>query len=128
MSRLQNHIPNMNMTKYQDAYQEKDLVLTLDHLMSLMYRFVRKIWKNLQKQQMVLPVFSNLSQPLFQVLLSQHHDFLASYYLVYCVKFKFTCKEKFFEQLPKHRDNKIIKDICLLTSKQSTSTRWFSFH
>ena len=95
MSRLQNHIPNMNMTKYQDAYQEKDLVMTLDHLMSLMYRLVRKIWKNLQKQQMVLPVSSNLSQPLFQVLLSQHHDFLASYYLGYCVKFKFTCKEKF---------------------------------
>ena len=36
-------------------------------------------------------------------------------------------KKSFYEQLSKHRDNKIIKDICLLTSKQSTSTRWFSF-
>ena len=60
MFRLQNHIPNMNMTKSQDAYQEKDLVLTLDHLMILMYRFVRKNGKNLQTQQMVLLVSSNL--------------------------------------------------------------------
>ena len=72
MFHFQIHILNMNMTKYQDAYQEKDLVLTLDHLMILMYRFVRKIGKNLQKQQMVLPVSSSLFQPLFQVLLSQH--------------------------------------------------------
>ena len=72
MIRLQNHIPNMNMTKFQDAYQEKDLVLTLNHLMNLMYRFVIKTGKNLRKQQIVLPVPSNLFQPLFQVLLSQH--------------------------------------------------------
>ena len=72
MFRLQNQIPNMNMTKYQDAYQEKDLLLTFDHLMILMYRLVRKIGKNLQKKQIVLPVPSNLFQPLFQVLLSQH--------------------------------------------------------
>ena len=49
MFRLQNPIPNMNMRKYQDAYQEKDLVLTLNHLMIWMYRFVRKIGKNSQK-------------------------------------------------------------------------------
>ena len=30
-------------------------------------------------------------------------------------------KKSFYEQLSKHRDNKIIKDIYLLTSKQSTS-------
>ena len=36
-------------------------------------------------------------------------------------------KKSFYEQLSKHRDNKIIKDIYLLTSKQSTSTTWFSF-
>ena len=71
MFRLQNHISNMNMTKFQDAYQGKDLVLTLDQLMILLYRFVRKTGKNLQRQQMVLPVSSNLFQPLFQVLLSQ---------------------------------------------------------
>ena len=69
MFRLQNQIPNMNMTKYQDAYQEKDLLLTFDHLMILMYRLVRKIGKNLQKKQIVLPVSSNLFQSLFQVLL-----------------------------------------------------------
>ena len=63
MLRLQNHIPNM--TKSQYAYLEKDLVLTLDHLMILMFCFVRKTGKNLQKQQMVLPVTSNLFQPLF---------------------------------------------------------------
>ena len=72
MFRLQNHIPSMNITKLQHAYQEKNLVLTLDHLMILMYRFVRKTGKNLQMQQKVLPVSSNLFQPLFQVLLSQH--------------------------------------------------------
>ena len=33
----------MNMTKYQDAYQEKDLIFTFNHLVILMYRFVRKI-------------------------------------------------------------------------------------
>ena len=54
MFRLQNHIPNMNMTKLKEAYQEKDPVLTLDHLMVLMYRFFGKIGKNLPKQQMVL--------------------------------------------------------------------------
>ena len=69
MFHLQNQIPNMNMTKYQDAYQEKELLLTFDHLMILMYRLVRKIGKNLQKKQIVLPVSSNLFQPLFQVLL-----------------------------------------------------------
>ena len=36
-------------------------------------------------------------------------------------------KESFYEQLSKHRDNEIIKDIYLFTSKQSTSTTWFSF-
>ena len=65
MLRLQNHIPNMNMTKSQYAYLEKDLVLTFDHLMILMFCFARKIGKNLQKQQMVLLVTSNLFQPLF---------------------------------------------------------------
>ena len=70
MYRLENHIPNINITKFQDAYQEKkNLVLTLDHLMILMYRLVTKTGKDLQKQQMVS---SNLFQPLFQVLLSQH--------------------------------------------------------
>ena len=37
-------------------------------------------------------------------------------------------KKSFYEQLSKHKDNKIIKDIYLLRSKQSTSTTWFSFH
>ena len=37
-------------------------------------------------------------------------------------------KKSFYEQLSKHKDNKIIKSIYLLTSKQSTSTTWFSFH
>ena len=62
----------MNLTEYQDAYQKKDLALTLDHLIILMHRFVKKIEKNLQKQQMVLPVSSNLFQPLVQLLLSQY--------------------------------------------------------
>ena len=69
MFRLQSHIPNKNMTKFQVAYQEKDLVLILNHLMILMYRFDRKTGKGLQKQQMVLPLSSNLFQQLFQVLL-----------------------------------------------------------
>ena len=64
--------PKYEYDIYQDADQEKYLVLTLDHLMILMYRFVRKIGKNLQKQLMELPVSSNLFQPLFQVLLLQH--------------------------------------------------------
>ena len=50
MFRLQNHILSMNITKLQHTYQEKNLVLTLDHLMILMYRFVRKTGKNLQMQ------------------------------------------------------------------------------
>ena len=33
----------------------------------------------------------------------------------------------FYEQLSKHRENEIIKNIYLLTSKQSTSTTWYSF-
>ena len=69
---LLNQIWNINMTKYQNAYQEKDLVLTLDHLMIRMCHFVRKIGKNLEKQGIVLPVSSYLIQLLFQVLLSQH--------------------------------------------------------
>ena len=64
--------PEYEYDIYQDAFQEKDLVLTLDHLMIQMYCFVRKIGKNLQKQLMALPVSSNLFQPLFQVLLLQH--------------------------------------------------------
>ena len=36
-------------------------------------------------------------------------------------------KKSFYDQLSKHRDNEIIKDIYLFTSKQSTSTTWFSF-
>ena len=72
MSRLKNHNPNINRKKIQDAYQEKDLVLIFDYLMILMYPFVRKTEKNLQKQQKVLPVSCNFFQPLFQVLLSQH--------------------------------------------------------
>ena len=96
MLRLQNHILNMNMTKSQYAYLEKDLVLTFDHLMILMFCFARKIGKNLQKQQMVLPVTSNLFQPLFfKYVCLNIHDFLASYRLGYCVKLKFTYKENF---------------------------------
>ena len=63
--RLQNHTPNVNMTKVQVAHQETDLALTLSHLMIVMYRFVRKTEKTMGKQQMVLPVSSNLFQPLF---------------------------------------------------------------
>ena len=33
----------------------------------------------------------------------------------------------FYEQLSKHRENEMIKNIYLLTSKQSTSTTWYSF-
>ena len=63
--RLQNHTPNVNMTKFQVAHQETDLALTLNHLMIVIYRFVRKTEKTVRKQQMVLPVSSNLFQPLF---------------------------------------------------------------
>ena len=52
--------------------KEKDFVLILDHLMILMYRFVKINEKNLQKQRKVMPVSSNLFEPLFRVLLSQH--------------------------------------------------------
>ena len=44
---LQNHIPNMNTTKSLHAYLKKDLALTLDHLMIMMYRFVKKTGNNL---------------------------------------------------------------------------------
>ena len=37
-------------------------------------------------------------------------------------------KKSFYELLSKHRDNKIIKYIYLLTSKQSTSTVLFFFY
>ena len=36
-------------------------------------------------------------------------------------------KRSFYEKLSRVRDNTIIKRIYLLTSKQSTSTTWFSF-
>ena len=36
-------------------------------------------------------------------------------------------KKSSYEKLSKHRGDKIIKDIYLLTSKQSTSRAWFSF-
>ena len=57
------------------------------------------------------------------------HDFLASYCLGYCIvsNLNLHVKKSFYEQLSKHKDNKVIKDIYLLTSKQSTSTTWFSF-
>ena len=44
----------------------------------------------------------------------------------YCVKLNSEVKFFFDEQLSKKRDKQIIKDIYLLTSKQSTSTAWFS--
>ena len=72
MFRLQNHIRNLNTTKLQVAYQEKNLILTFNHLINVMYHLVRKTGRNLQKQQKLLPVSSNLFQPPFQVLLSQH--------------------------------------------------------
>ena len=52
MFRLQNHLLNMNMTKFQVTYQEKDFVLTLGHLTILVYRFFfffRKTWEELAK-------------------------------------------------------------------------------
>ena len=79
------------MTKFQVLHQEKDLVLALDDLMILMYLLVRNTGKDLQKQQIVLPVSPNLFQPLFQVLLSHPNDILSSYCLGhYCVKLKLT--------------------------------------
>ena len=95
MFRLQKAHPNMNMTKFQVSNQENDLVLALNHLMILMNRFVRKTGKNLKKQQKVLPVSSNLFQPLFQVLLLQNPCFLSSYCFIYCFKCKFI-QRKFF--------------------------------
>ena len=95
MFRLQKPHPNMNMTKFQVSYQEKDLVLILNHLMILMNRFVRKTGKNLKKQQKVLPVSSNLFQPLFKYFCYNTHDFLSSYCFIYCFKCKFTYKESF---------------------------------
>ena len=64
--------PEYKYDKIPRCLSRKRSLLTLDHLMILMYRFVRKIGKNLQKQQMVLPVSSNLFQPFFQVLLSHY--------------------------------------------------------
>ena len=50
MFHLQNHLLNMNMTKFQVTYQEKDFVLTLGHLTILVYRFFfRKTWEELAK-------------------------------------------------------------------------------
>ena len=63
--------PKYEYANLQVAYQEKN-ILTFNHLMILMYCFARRTEKNLQKQQKVLPVSSNLFQPLSQVLLSQH--------------------------------------------------------
>ena len=83
MFRLQNHPRNMNMIKFRVSYQEKGLVWTLDHLMILMYRFVRKTGNYLQKQQMVLVVSSNLFQALFKYFFHNTHNFLSSYCLGY---------------------------------------------
>ena len=49
MLHSQNYIPNKNMTKFQVLHQQKDLVLTLDDLMILMYLLVRNTGKDLQK-------------------------------------------------------------------------------
>ena len=64
--------PEYEYDKIPRYLPKKNLVLTLCHLMILVYCFVRKTGKNFQKQQMVLPVSSNLFQPHFQELLSQH--------------------------------------------------------
>ena len=46
--------PEYEYDKTQRSLSRKRSVLTLDHLMVLMYRFFGKIGKNLPKQQMVL--------------------------------------------------------------------------
>ena len=110
MFRLQNHIPNMNITKFQDAYQEK-LTITEDEekLMILMYRFIRKTGNNLQKQQMVY--------------YASVHQFIPTTFSSTSVKTSMTSwpltvwdivsnlnlhvKKSFYEQLSKHKENKI---------------------
>ena len=57
----------IGIISFAKPHSKKNLALTLNHLMILMYRFVIKTRKNLQKGQIVLPVSSKLFQPLFQV-------------------------------------------------------------
>ena len=124
---LQNHIPNINMTKCQDAYEEKDLVLTLDHLMILI-SFRQKDWEELAKAtngtasvlQYIPATFSSTSVTTSMTSWPPTVWYIMS-------NLNLHVKKNFYEQLPKHRDNKIIKGIYLLTSKQCTSTTWFSF-
>ena len=47
---LQNHMPNMNATKFQNPYQEKDLAFIIDYLIILISRLDRKTGKNWLKQ------------------------------------------------------------------------------
>ena len=97
--------------------------------MILMYRFVRKIGKGrtCKSNKWYSQCPSIYSNHFFKYFCHNSHYFLASYCLRYYAKFKFTRKKKFYEQISKHKDNKIIKAIYLLTSKQSTSTAWSSF-
>ena len=97
MFRLQNHLLNMNMTKFQVTYQEKDCVLTLGHLTILVYRFffqkdLGRTCKSIKRYYQCPLIYSN---HFFKYFCHSTHDVLASYYLGYCVKFKFKSKEKF---------------------------------
>ena len=57
------------------------------------------------------------------------HVFLSSYCTVWDIasNLNLHVKKSFYEQFLKHKDNQIIRDIYLLTSKQSTSAAWFYF-
>lgn len=122
MFRWINHALNINKTKFQDAYQIKHLILILDHLMNLMYGLVRNTGKNLQKQQKVRPyctAFSSTSVTTPMLLVVILLGFVSNLNL--------HSKGRCYEQLSKHWDNQMIKDIYLLTSKQSTCAAWFLF-
>ena len=104
-------------TKLQDAYQENILFMILDVWLC------QKGWGNLQKQQMVLPVSCNLLPPLFQLLLSQHPCILWDI----VSNLNLHVKKSFHEQISKHRDNQIIKDIYLLMQNKIPQQHGFLF-
>ena len=98
MFHLQNHILNMDMTKYQENYQESRKRSRFDprspHDSDVL--FYHKDWEELTKatngMASVLQFIPNTFISTSSTFCHNTHDFLASCSLEFCVRFKFTCK------------------------------------
>ena len=130
MFRLQNHIPNMN-TKYDKIprfllRKRSRFDPGSPHDFDVSFRY--KDWEELAKAtngaanvlQFIPATFSSTSDTTAMTSWPTTVWHIVS-------NLNLHVKKNFYKQISKHKDNKIIKSIYLLTPKQSTSTTWFSF-